>query len=397
MPAPVPPAVPATVTPTLEDGRFNIGRRSSGKRKRRRGRAAEALAELQTPVEPGELAEPEMPDLPEPWDELEMLVRRKPAAKPPRLKRDLLIGAVVAVVGSIIIVAVNRRGEEPSTPAAANTATAASKPRASAVPQPRPQPTATVRTDAELRDHFQKLVAAKQHEDAIQALGELCERDWRLFFGPSARTAVLELLVAAAELQGTAADRPFELVAAKLDTLGPDLLFELYTTRGGTKAAARAAELLRDDKLRERGTPALRVAYDLRMAPNCDAVAIHLIPARQDGDQRAKTELERVHTCAEGTKCCMRGNERVAAVIRTLEVKLGSGTADSEDVEDDGPATPEPSAAPTVEPSAPPGSGKVPTAAVTATPAAPPTASPATTPADPGTTPSPPPGDELYD
>jgi hypothetical protein len=305
------------------------------------------------------------------------------------LKRKILIGAAVALVGSIVVVAINRSGADTAEPTTAAAAAVEPTPYSTVKhePEPKPKPEATAKTDDELRARFRELVADKQHQDATEALSQLCERDWKLLDQPEARSAVVELLVLVAELEGAASDRPFELVAAKLGTLGPDLLFELHTSGAGTAAGRRAEELLRDDKLRERGTAALRVAYDLRAAPNCDAVAIRLIGARQDGDQRAKTELERVHTCAQGAKCCMRGNERVAAVIRILDLKLGGGSAAA------GPAKSERTAAPSVEPATPPGQGKVPTAPATATPATTPEAPSS----DETATPPPAPDGDVYD
>ncbi|MEZ4313117.1 MAG: hypothetical protein R3F14_34280, partial [Polyangiaceae bacterium] len=63
------------------------------------------------------------------------------------------------------------------------------------------------------------------------------------------------------------AERLFTFFTSRAGSAGPDVMFDLMTSRGGTRAATYAEELLRQEPVRARGTPAFRIAYDLKVAP----------------------------------------------------------------------------------------------------------------------------------
>jgi hypothetical protein len=98
-----------------------------------------------------------------------------------------------------------------------------------------------------------------------------------------------------------------------MGTAGPDLLYELLTTRGGSKAAKRADELLRDEAVRSRGSPAMRVAYDLRTAKTCDAKRALYERAGEEGDRRA---LGQLHVLSRE---CGSSDPKLKAAIEALK------------------------------------------------------------------------------
>ena len=66
-----------------------------------------------------------------------------------------------------------------------------------------------------------------------------------------------------------------------------DLLYDLMVASDNEDVKARAKRLLAEAPVRERGTAALRIAYDLRTAETCSAQAALLDRAAAEGDRRA--------------------------------------------------------------------------------------------------------------
>jgi serine/threonine-protein kinase len=95
----------------------------------------------------------------------------------------------------------------------------------------------------------------------------------------------------------------YEIIERRMGTHGIDLLYELMTTRGGSRAAKRATDLLADPEVRKRGTPALRIAYDLRKT-SCPEKNQLFERAREDGDRRALGMLEELKDCRR-SRCCL--------------------------------------------------------------------------------------------
>jgi hypothetical protein len=123
---------------------------------------------------------------------------------------------------------------------------------------------------------------------------------------------------------GGDADRVFEMITSKMGATGMDILYELVTTRGGSRAAARAEELLKDPAMRARGTPALRVAYDLRAAHGCDEKKALLGRAKTDGDKRALGQLQQLNRrCGRRSPdCCLENDPDLRAALDALNARL---------------------------------------------------------------------------
>jgi hypothetical protein len=98
------------------------------------------------------------------------------------------------------------------------------------------------------------------------------------------------LVTRGAETPGEASKIAFELMTEHMGTAGPDLLYEIMLTR--PSIAKRAREYLAMPAIREKATPALKIAYDLRKAADCKARLPLLGRAAQLGDERALGVLQ---------------------------------------------------------------------------------------------------------
>jgi serine/threonine protein kinase len=105
-----------------------------------------------------------------------------------------------------------------------------------------------------------------------------------------ARDSDLRFLVKkAAVTPGEASRLAFELMSNQMGSIGPDLLYELYL--GSPKASKRANELLESDAVKQKASPALLVALDLRKTDSCAGRVKFLTRAAQLGDERSVAVL----------------------------------------------------------------------------------------------------------
>ncbi|MEZ4223105.1 MAG: serine/threonine-protein kinase [Polyangiaceae bacterium] len=88
-----------------------------------------------------------------------------------------------------------------------------------------------------------------------------------------------------------------DLMANKMGSRGPDLLYELYLSSPQLREAAKA--LLESPDNRQRFNNGLAIAFDLRNAPSCAARLALLPRAKNHGDERAISALQVYST---GTK-----------------------------------------------------------------------------------------------
>ncbi len=105
------------------------------------------------------------------------------------------------------------------------------------------------------------------------------------------------LVTRAAETPGESSKLAFELMAEHMGAVGPDLLYDLMLTRAAL--TARARQYLQQPAIRDKATPALKVAFDLREAQDCEARLPLLGRAAQLGDARALAVLQPL---VQGTK-----------------------------------------------------------------------------------------------
>lgn len=98
----------------------------------------------------------------------------------------------------------------------------------------------------------------------------------------------------AAETRGSTAELAWKMLAGEMGTYGPDVLYSITLAR--PKLAERARQLLHDGEVRQRISPALAIAQDLRTAPTCAQRLPLLERAIEVGDKRALAVLAGLST-----------------------------------------------------------------------------------------------------
>lgn len=105
---------------------------------------------------------------------------------------------------------------------------------------------------------------------------------------------------------------------------GWDVLYEVLSSRGGTEAAERATALLADPGLRDKLSPALRIALELRET-RCRNKPELFARAGDEGDWRARIYLGQLRSSrckARAGECCFhrhRGLEKAIEKLRQSE------------------------------------------------------------------------------
>lgn len=118
------------------------------------------------------------------------------------------------------------------------------------------------------------------------------------------------------------AERIFTFLTTRAGTAGPDILFDLVATRGGTRASTYAEDLLKRADVRDKGTPALRIAADLRFAATCQERTALFDRAKTDGDRRVLATLFTMARCGRGpSDCCMSTDPAYREVVRVITAK----------------------------------------------------------------------------
>ncbi len=151
----------------------------------------------------------------------------------------------------------------------------------------------------------------------------LAEIDAPAFDEPGLRGDVVAVAAGIAFEGNELADRMFDAMANKLGARGPDLLFEIVRSRGATRAAHRAIDLLRRPEVIARATPAMRLAFDFKMAP-CDQKPKFFEAAAKDGDARSLVQLEvlKDQPCKKKDPCCFRENRALIEAIQKMRIRL---------------------------------------------------------------------------
>jgi hypothetical protein len=119
------------------------------------------------------------------------------------------------------------------------------------------------------------------------------------------------------------------VMAALPDPQGADLLFELYSSKKkGDPIGDLARNLLFNDKVRKRASPALQVALDLRTLEKCDAVLAAIKRASEKGDKRSTSALFRFNQkkgCGDDKKAdcwpCLRDGDELKDAIKKVATR----------------------------------------------------------------------------
>jgi serine/threonine-protein kinase len=213
----------------------------------------------------------------------------------------------------------------PPPPAPAAPATVAAS--ASVAVEPSARPTTVDGKDADTwRNMLRGAVARSDAAIAAQSLAALATIDPERL----ADAKVFADAVSAANL-GAAANQDLEkqvfdvLGGAALGHWGPDVLYRITSLHGGSRAAKRAAELLKDGEVLARATPALLVAMAIRDAPCNDRPPL-FDRAAKEGDERALFLLQAMRAAGCGQSgCCIRNDPKLDAAIGALRERVSKG------------------------------------------------------------------------
>jgi serine/threonine-protein kinase len=184
-------------------------------------------------------------------------------------------------------------------------------------------PTAAAETEA-LKTRMRVVMGTKDWSRGTDALLALAELDPKAFEAPDIAASAVAITAGIEHVGDERSNKVFELLTNKLGLAGLDILFEIMSTRGGSRAAARATEILRRKDVLERASPALRIAIDLREIPCKDKLTL-LARAKTEGDIRAIAFLDilRSETCnPRAGQCCYRHNTLVDEAIHLIRARL---------------------------------------------------------------------------
>lgn len=130
-----------------------------------------------------------------------------------------------------------------------------------------------------------------------------------------ADVAVAARDVTAALERESGAEKLFTALARGPGDEGLDVLYEIVQAKGGSHAAVRAAEILRQDAVLSRATPALRSAFRLRDASCVDKISLFDLAAKE-GDGRALIVME-----TQG-RACFKKSRELDFAIKALKDRL---------------------------------------------------------------------------
>ncbi len=148
-------------------------------------------------------------------------------------------------------------------------------------------------------------------KEALLAFEKLFEKAPAQAFDDTLRPLLMKLA------HGNESEAVLDLLANKMESRGPDLLFELYLSSPQLRDPAK--KRLENATTRQRFTAGLAVAFDLRNAPSCAARISLLTRAKNQGDDRAVAALALYST---GTKKgCGRGKRRPCPPMCAAEAK----------------------------------------------------------------------------
>ncbi|MDC0679259.1 serine/threonine-protein kinase [Sorangium atrum] len=198
--------------------------------------------------------------------------------------------------------------EAPAPTAPAPEAAASAAPDAPAEPPP----------DEAARKALTDAVRARRWVKAADAIQKLAEHDPTALRERPLAIAARNVAIAIAKTGEEHADKVFDALSSRFGTAGIDVLYEIVETRGRSTPATRAAKLLRDPEIAARGTPAVRISFELRDA-TCGEKLPFLERAVSEGDERTLVVLETT------VRPCYKTNRAIDEAIKKLRSRLEGG------------------------------------------------------------------------
>jgi serine/threonine-protein kinase len=167
----------------------------------------------------------------------------------------------------------------------------------------------------------------KRGADAMRAVAKLVLVNDRA----SEDEDVEEAIKAAVQGPVESADAALALMENGLGAKGPDLLFDLSTTKGlSARAVTRVKQTLAKPEVKSRMSPQLALVIEFRAATSCEAKKALLGRAKEQGDGRLLTSLRALQTpkgCGflglGDCWSCMRRDNALGAAIAAIEDRTG--------------------------------------------------------------------------
>ncbi|HMJ53613.1 MAG TPA: serine/threonine-protein kinase [Polyangiaceae bacterium] len=167
----------------------------------------------------------------------------------------------------------------------------------------------------------------KRGADAMRAVAKLVAVSERAIDDQDVEEAVKTAVQGPTE----SADAAFTLMESGLGGKGPDLLYDLSTTKGlSSRALARVKQSLAKSEVKARMSPALALVIEFRAATSCESKKALLVRAKEQGDGRLLASL-RTLQIPKGCgflglgDCwsCMRRDNALGAAMAAIEERAG--------------------------------------------------------------------------
>jgi tRNA A-37 threonylcarbamoyl transferase component Bud32 len=167
----------------------------------------------------------------------------------------------------------------------------------------------------------------KRGTDAMRAVAKLVALNDRATEDEDVEDAIKTAVQGPIE----SADAAFALMESGLGSKGPDLLFDLSTTKGlSPKAVARVKQMLVRPEVKAHMSPQLALVIEFRAASSCEAKKALLVRVKEQGDGRLLTSLRTLQVpkgCGflglGDCWTCMRRDNALGAAIAAIEDRTG--------------------------------------------------------------------------
>jgi serine/threonine-protein kinase len=271
-------------------------------------------------------AEPAAPVAPSPATRTE----RSPTRRSWSGLAGLVGGGLLLGIGLIAVYELWRSSRERPAPVAStadpSAVVSAPSPSATTSASAKPQPRALER--------LRQLNDAGQPTAAFDLLRTLI-RDEPKAFSERAMQNEAATTIAAASLAGLQTEDAVTTLSQQLGTDGIDILYDIMVREraavpipgGGiaqpSAAGAQARQLLSKEEVRQRGTPAMRIAYDLVMTPCLERPEL-FERAAKEGDDRTLEILRALQlpACTSAGGCCFPKNAELQRAIVDVQSRL---------------------------------------------------------------------------
>ncbi len=181
-------------------------------------------------------------------------------------------------------------------------------------------PSAEERTTLEAFTHA---LAMNDLRGALAKMKRLLELDPEAPRDDNVRAAIVDLTMRIMLVVGPEPDDMFDQLVNHMGTTGIDILYQLVTTKGGSRAATLAQKLLDRPDVVARGTEAVRLAYALRSSKSCEAKKALFPAIGEHGDGRSLGQLYLLNReCGRrhsDPTCCLHGDKDLDATIDAVQ------------------------------------------------------------------------------